>query len=227
TAGLPPPPQQPADVLPDGQRPELPEPPHGSHPQENAQVRAGVGSFPAPSKEEPEEDSGVAEALLKEFERKFKVQEHVRKMNASTLPTIGLAASGWRQAQDEDRSELRIECLREALDGALPPKSRLADGVSLSVGEAPSVLEGTAVRNGMEITLCMFQLEAFPSTDGVQQRTIPPDSVPTVGLHHCTFTDIRGAAIVVAVHIRSPLAADQTDSSDKDSVYEFNLSTLM
>ncbi|KAF4653661.1 hypothetical protein FOL46_009062 [Perkinsus olseni] len=72
-----------------------------------------------------------------------------------------------------------------------------------------------------------LELEAFPSTDGVQQRTIPPDSVPTVGLHHCTFTDIRGAAIVVAVHIRSPLAADQTDSSDKDSVYHFNLSTLM
>ncbi|KAF4726063.1 hypothetical protein FOZ63_029026, partial [Perkinsus olseni] len=82
--------------------------------------------------------------------------------------------------------------------------------------------------NGMEIsTLCMFELEAFPSTVGVQQRTIPPDSVPTVELHHCTFTDIRGAAIVVAVHIRSPLAADQTDSSDKDSVYHFNLSTLM
>ncbi|EER06405.1 hypothetical protein Pmar_PMAR006216 [Perkinsus marinus ATCC 50983] len=97
-----------------------------------------------------------------------------------------------------------------------------------------STAESVATSPRVEVKDCDFsdmhvavslELEAFP-TEGDLCSTA--DIPACAKLSHCRFTDIRGAAIVVAVHIRSsPLAVEQTDISNKPTNYHFNLGTLM
>ncbi|KAF4664412.1 hypothetical protein FOL47_005134 [Perkinsus chesapeaki] len=91
------------------------------------------------------------------------------------------------------------------------------------VEAAPHIVVQDCTFSDMQVALSL-EMERYPSEDDITDGT-----TPAVSLKGCHFTHIRGAAVVMAIHLRSPIVTEQlpSHSIDETLLYHIKLNSLL